>query len=361
MFIVFFKKLYVKSVNLSKKIKSNIDKFDSSYTNSKVRFKISKSNIDSYYKSEEEFARRNVETIKKILNSMNVFYNEISFIICRNVTTYFILSHFNFSYEAFQRNLSNYFHAFQLKKDEHTNELLIELNNINQIPLRIYDIKQLDKDEIIFGIDDRNELLKLNNDFNKLLVCGINRKFISEYLDSIILSLLNSKNSIEYSYLDFTHCSKLSTSNDIDELDHILINVNKRIEKFNSLKVSNIQNFNENNKGEKFHLVIINGIDKIISENKIYDKIMYLLESTKNYGYLFVFTSSEKENKNINLYNIFDYRIFLDKETAYSNKCLSKYNFNYINNKIEGYMIYKSIVIRVCLLMATSEELASIK
>lgn len=357
--VLSFKKVYGWCKKFVNKIKNGVDKFDISYSKSKVKFKINKVNVDAYYKSEEEFARRNVETIKKILNGMNVFYNEISFIICRNVTTYFILSHFNFSYEAFHRNLSNYFHTFQLKKDEHTNELLIEINNINQVPLRISEINQQNSEEVIFGIDDRNELLKLDNNYNKLLIIGTDSKFISEYLDSIVLSLLYYKNNINYSYLDFTLNSKLSTSDSLDELDHILVKVNERIEKFNNLKISNINDIKD--KKEKFNLIIINGVDKIIEDSKVYDKIMYLIEVTKNYGYLFVFSNLDKKSEKLNLYNSFEYRIFLDKESNYANKCLTKYNFNYLNNKVEGYLLYKSIVIRASLLLASKEELMSIK
>ena len=118
MMIAFFKRVYALLNKTGKKLRNKIDEYDLSYTKSKVKFKISKINNTEYYNREYEFAKRNVETIKKVLNSMNVFYNDITYIICRNITVYFISSHYHFSYEAFGRNLKNYIHNFQLKQDE---------------------------------------------------------------------------------------------------------------------------------------------------------------------------------------------------------------------------------------------------
>lgn len=346
----------------SRSIKEKINQYDASYKKSKLKYKIMKVDTDTYYKNEEEFTKRNVEIIKKVLNSMNIFYNEISYIICRNVTTFFITSHFNFSYEAFRRNLSNYFHTFQLKKDDYTGELLIELNNITPVPLRIGEIRQDKNDEIIFGIDDRNEFLRLENSINKLFVCGKNKKLITEYFDSVILSLIHSKNEIEYHYVDLLSLSKFATSNSVEELDHILVKINERITKFNNNKSSSIIDYNNNNsKHEKYRLVIINGLDKILYDQKNLEKIMYMLEVTQENGYLFMFSFISTEKEYHNLYNLFNYRFFLDNESEYAKKCLEKYKFDYLNKETEGYLLYKSIAVRACMLLATKQELESIK
>lgn len=360
MIINFFKKIINIFNKTSSSIRNKVDQVDLSYNKLKVKYKISKSNVDEYYKNEEIFARKNVEIIKKVLNSMNVFYNDISFIICRNITTFFVISHFQFSYEAFRRNLSNYFHSFQLKKDENTNELLIELNNINPIPLRIGDLPKDVRKEVIFGIDDRNEMLKLEESINKLLVFGENKKLVTDYLDSIVLALMHLKSEIEYSYIDFNLISRFATSKNVEELDHILIKINDRINLFNQNNCSTLVEYeNKTSKRVKYQLIIINGLEKIIDDRRILDKIMYMLEVTLENGYYFIFTSNNSSKEFSNLYNSFNYRFYLDNN-AFDNN-FSELKFNYLNNNIEGYLQYKSIVIRACLLMATIDELNSIR
>lgn len=65
MMIAFFKRVYALLNKTGKKLRNKIDEYDLSYTKSKVKFKISKINNTEYYNREYEFAKRNVETIKK--------------------------------------------------------------------------------------------------------------------------------------------------------------------------------------------------------------------------------------------------------------------------------------------------------
>lgn len=362
MMIAFFKRVYALLNKTGKKLRNKIDEYDLSYTKSKVKFKISKINNTEYYNREYEFAKRNVETIKKVLNSMNVFYNDITYIICRNITVYFISSHYHFSYEAFGRNLKNYIHNFQLKQDENSQELLVEINNLAPTPLRIYELEKLENNEIIFGMDDRNEFIKLEGENTRLLIFSINKKRLQTYFDTIIVSLMHYKSNIEYYYIDLLGNSTLATSNNIDELDHILIRINERITKFNELKVSNIDEYNrKSSKKENYELVMIVGIDKILNDNKLFEKLMYMLEVTTTYGYFYIFHTSDESVKYTNLLNLFQYKIFLEKENEYSKKYLGYQRFDLLNNEVEGYLLYKSIILRMTLLQMTDNEIESLK
>lgn len=342
------------------KLKNKVDEYDKSYNvmkNKTKKYKIMKVNTQTFYEKEYEFAKRNVETIKKVLNSMNVFYNDISYIICRNITVYFINSYFPFSYQAFERNLKNYFHNFQLKQDDLKKELLVEINSLNIIPLRVSEINKLEDDEVVFGIDDRNEFLKLNNITNKLLVMGQSHKLISNYLDTIIISLCHYKSKITYNYLDFYHDSEFSTSIDHTELATLITKINEKITKYNDLKVQSIEEYNQKSfKKDHYQLIIINGLEKIINDDLIIDKIKYLLEVSNNYGYLFIFTTCSENVDNNTLYNLFNYKLFLEKETACSKKYLGYQRFDLIKKDVEGYLLYKSVVLRCALLMLSEEE-----
>lgn len=354
-FLKFFKTTFAK-------FRETMDKYDSSYSKTKVKFKISKITNEENYKKEIEYATRNVETIKKVLNSMNVFYNDISYIVCRNITTYFIHSHYNFSYEVFRRNLKNHLMNFSLKKDEINKELLVEVNNITPVPLRIYELEEVSSDNIIIGIDDRNEFVRLDSDNNRLLVCGNNIEQISRYIDAIIVSLMHYKQNVDYYYIDLRRDSILSTSNNIEELDIILNKINDRIIKYNEAGIITIEENNlKNQKKDSYNLIVINGMDKIFDDVKLYDKLNYMLEISKGYGYFYIFTTSLVNDKYMSLFNLFNYKLFLDSESSYSKKCINSQNFNLLSKGIEGFLSYKSIVLRMTLLKLTESEEKSLK
>ena len=63
---------------------------------------------------------------------------------------------------------------------------------------------------------------------------------------------------------------------------------------------------------------MIAGIDKILNDNKLFEKLMYMLEVTTTYGYFYIFHTSDESVKYTNLLNLFQYKIFLEKENEYS-------------------------------------------
>lgn len=356
----FFRKIYDLFYKTRHKLKTNIDSIDNSYVKNKIRFKISKIDNNKYYNQELEVSKRNVEIIKKTLNGMNVFYNEISYIICRNITVYFIESYYKYSFDVFYRNISKYLHNIQFKIDDTDGNLIIEVNNINPVPLRISEINADNKD-IVIGIDDRNNFVKLDNNDNKLFLFSKNKVVSTDYLDTIILSILHFKMKIEYHYIDLYKNSILNTSNSFNELDEIITELNDKISLFNLNNVSNITDYNKkNNKKISNVLVIINGFNDNYIDNSIYEKILYLIETSNDYGYYFIFTSSDSLNKYSNLYNQFSYKVFLEQTGMYGKQCLSNVDFKILSTNCEGYLMYKSIVIRMSLLMMTDYEKNSI-
>ena len=167
----------MKELRVDKKLRNKIDEYDLSYTKSKVKFKISKINNTEYYNREYEFAKRNVETIKKVLNSMNVFYNDITYIICRNITVYFISSHYHFSYEAFGRNLKNYIHNFPKEKLNIEFNLGYVTDKLDKEALRIQIDRIYKELKEQYSKDEENKDSFLNDKYYKISV---------DLLDSIV-------------------------------------------------------------------------------------------------------------------------------------------------------------------------------
>ena len=359
--IYFLKNVYLIYKKIRSKLKNNVDLYDKSYKKNKIRFKISKIDSNQYYKQELEISKRNVEIIKKTLNGMNVFYNEISYLICRNITVYFIDSHYKYSFDVFYRNLSKYLHHILFKIDENDGNLIVEINNLNPVPLRINEIVQNDS-EVIIGIDDRNNFLKLNSKENKLVVFSKNKQSLTDYLDSIVLSIMHYKAKIKLHFIDLLSLSYLSTTNDVDELDSLIYSINEKIKLFNRDNISSIDEYNKKNiKKLQYELIIINGININTINNQILEKLFYIIETTKNFGYYFIFSSNDGSNMFSDLFNQFDYKLFKDETGEYSNLCLNNIDYSILSNECEGFLLYKSIVIRMCLLLLTDYEKENIK
>lgn len=358
------KSLYLFNKTKSK-IKGKIDNYDLSYKKVRIKYKISKVNTDEYYNKELEFAKRNVETIKKVLNSMNVFYNDITFIICRNITVYFIQSYYKFSYDVFYHNLSNHLHNFLLKKDTTSNELIIEVNNLNSVPLRICEINDFKKNEVIFGMDDRNNYLKLDFNNPKMLIIGNNKSLLNDYLDTIILSLLYYKSKVKYYYINLVNNSTLQTSNSIDELDHLIDLINQRIKIFNQNNVSTIDEYNNLiyhhiTQEINYELIVINGIDRLILDKNMYDKLIYILEISNKLGYYFILCANDIDNTKLDLYNLFDFHIFFDNHNELAKSVIKDVDFINLNKNTEAVLCYKAITIRYSLLLLTEYERANL-
>lgn len=362
MIINFSKKLYKILMNTKGKLKKTINKFDESYTRSKLKYKIKNVNNDLIYNNELKVAKQNVITISNILNQMNVFYNEISYLVCRNVTIYFISSRYVIPITQFEKYMHSKIDKYLLKYDNQKNTLIVEITNKFQVPLRISEINEKDNHNVTIGIDDRNELLNLNYQYNKMLIIGVNKEKITDYLDSIVLSMLYHKVKIDYYYIDLTDESIFATSKNIESIAEIIGYINDRIKKMNQCGASNFEKYNQSNKiKENGKLVIINGLDKLVFSDEQLEKIVYMLETTNDYGFIYIFTVLG-ENEQLNrLYNLFNYHLFFDNKLSIVNKIIGYQRFDYLNIDLEAFLFFKSQLFRMSLLLMSEEEKKSIK
>jgi len=362
MIVGFFKKIVQLFKKVKKKVRTSVDTFDTSYSKGKLKFKIKPVNNEATYQNELGVAKANVQILTNILNQMNVFYNEISYLVCRNVTIYFISSHYVIPLSKFEEKLRVKMDRYLLKYDKVKNALIVEMTNRYQVPLRISELSYESKVEVIFGIDDRNEFLKLNYQDNKLFIVGKDYQKIARYIDSIILSVLYYKSKLDYSYIDLTNSSLFATSNDVDAIAEIIGTINERIKKMNQLGISNFDKYNEREKNkEKGKLIIIHGLDKLVFNDAQLEKVMYMLETTNNYGFIYIFTMIGENDQLGRLYNLFNYYLFFDNQLSIVNKTIGYQRFDYLNNDLEAFLFYKNILLRMSLLLMSEEEEKSIK
>lgn len=362
MIIHFGQKIYQLFKKTKGKVRRTVDTFDHSYTKSKLKYKIKPVNYDTIYENELRVAKNNVTIITNILHQMNVFYNEISYLVCRNVTIYFISSHYVIPITSFEKYLRSKIEKYLLKYDKVGNALIVEVTNKYQVPLRISEIEMDNKDEVVFGIDDRNEFLKLNYQNNKLLIVGTNAEKISYYLDSIVLGQMYHKSQLDYYYIDLTKKSIFSTSESMESVAEIIGHINDRIKKMNQQGISTFERYNEKNKiKEKGKLVIIHGLDKLVFNDEQLEKVMYMLETTNDYGFIYIFTIIGENEQLARLYNLCTYYLFFDDKLSIVNKMIGYQRFDYLNNDLEAFLFYKNMLLRMSLLLMSKEERESIK
>lgn len=275
---------------------------------------------------------------------------------------YFISSHYTIQISKIQPYLRKIFNNYLVKYDNVKRELILEVTNDLQMPLRVSEIEKASDEEVYFGIDDRNQFLNLEYDNNKLIVFGKSQQQIGHYFDSIIIGLMHTKQNLNYYFIDLTNTTQLSSSTDPQEINHVINIINERIDKINKAGFSSINKYNSQAKNPEIgEVVIIHGIDKFLNSDAEVDKIKYILQTTNQYGFIYLFSVSS-ENSYVNqIVNLFDYKLFLDNKLSYSNQAIGFQRFDLINPDYEGYLAYKNIIIRMTILLLQDKEYQSIK
>lgn len=358
----FFKKIFKKVKKASNFVQNTIDSYDSSYQIKKIKYHVYPTNNETEYKNASQVAKMKANDLKMILNQLNIFYTQISYLVCRNATMYFISSHYTIQISKIQPYLRKIFNNYLVKYDNIKRELILEVSNDLQMPLRVSEIEKASDEEVCFGIDDRNQFLNLEYDNNKLIVFGKSQQQIGHYFDSIIIDLMHTKQNLNYYFIDLTNTTQLSSSTDPQEINHVINIINERIDKINKAGFSSINKYNSQAKNPEIgEVVIIHGIDKFLNSDAEVDKIKYILQTTNQYGFIYLFSVSS-ENSYVNqIVNLFDYKLFLDNKLSYSNQVIGFQRFDLINPDYEGYLAYKNIIIRMTILLLQDKEYQSIK
>ena len=157
---------------------------------------------------------------------------------------YFISSHYTIQISKIQPYLRKIFNNYLVKYDNVKRELILEVTNDLQMPLRVSEIEKASDEEVCFGIDDRNQFLNLEYDNNKLIVFGKSQQQIGHYFDSIIIGLMHTKQNLNYYFIDLTNTTQLSSSTDPQEINHVINIINERIDKINKAGFSSINKYN---------------------------------------------------------------------------------------------------------------------
>ena len=371
MFKNIFKKCFGGAFSITKKIKKKVKLYNSEYKKEEVGRKKLKSkfldNIVINQDIEYNVAKGYLDTIKKILDHLNIFYQDVSFIVCYHITAFFISTFQVVNYEVLRLTIEKHIHKNVLIRfDELNHIIVVEVNNEKPLYLNMREAIKLgskDKQTIVLGIDDRNQLVTTNESILVVSSLNVNYKY---YFSSILIYLLLKKdlNDIEIIVIDLNN--NFSIFKNVVDLyyDNIssLIELKKELEEvlvvLDDSGVSKIDEYNKVHKQKlKKRVIYFNGVENIINNFEYNKYLEFFVLSGSNIGYQFILASLDNIGENNIILRSLNYKLFLENNFSLSEKYFGGGIFSKINKNIEGMLKYKDLSIRMSLLKVSKEEL----
>ena len=212
----------------------------------------------------------------------------------------------------------------------------------------------------------QNNLIKVDNN---ILILG-NDFDIRKYLESLVLYPMFSKNNRNDEIYLFDLYNKMSDlTKYVDkyftsflEIGSMNEDIEKVLNELNDTHYPNIEKYNLNNQ-TKFNkkFIFINGLEKILSHTRITEKFEYLLRLSVQTGYYFIVTYSSNSILSSNILSLFEYKIMLQYQNQVAGELIPESYFKVINSNVEGFIKWRDLIIRICLLKITEEEKKNMK
>lgn len=370
----FFKKCFGGAFHFSKKLKTKMELFDKDYQITKKKpKKVSKKVLQSMridQSKQNTIALKYVVEIKKILDHLNIFYQEVTYMVCNHISVFFIHTYQTINYEVFTISLKRLFvEPFLIRYDEENKIVILEVNNQEASTLSFKEaLEQITENHLVLtiGKDDRNQYIHMEDNF---LVVTRNNRLYELYLHSLLLFPMfqSSFQDINYILLDLNgnlenlekrvtkyEANTLCIEDLISELDYIL-------KELSQMGVNTIDEYNKRSSNRiKKPLIYINGLERIINDERAYAKFEYLLVTGTQIGYQFIAFLTNDILENSSLMSSFSYKLFLNNEFSFVKKYLGFDVMKKLNQDIEGFLRYRDLTIRISLLLLTKEELQKI-
>lgn len=371
-----FSKCFGGAFSLSKKIKEKIKVMNNDYIVETVEVKkIKKKYIakDSINQDEEYNEAIALESkIKNVLNYLNIFYQDLTFIVCLHITVYFISTLQVVNYDVLKISLNKIIKRnYLIRFDEVNHMIIIEVNNNNVYDLSFNEalkkVKKLDN-LLLIGKDDRNEYVLIDS---SMLIISNNNYLYHRYLASLIVLPLfyDSVNNYEIIIVDLNqNLKKLSNIvskyyDMLDDLEDIKKELDEDLKILQNSGYSNINDYNKNRKKEliKNKYIYINGVENIINNFEYNKYLEYFIVSGSNIGYIFVIGCTDKISDNNIIFRSLNYKLFMENNFDLSRKYFNEVILSKMTKNKEGILKYKDLIVRMSLLMIKQEELEKIE
>lgn len=375
----FIKRIFIKFFNVLKNIKKTIkygirveEKRDTKKNHPRLSIDILEEPVrQNFIVTEEKHAASLKKTIGNILNNMNVFYQDISYVIAEHVTTCKIdtISNINLD-KLYMRLKAILTERFLITKDIDSPKIKIEIDNIDSNSVFLKTILQKQKNylnnlKLGIGIDTENELVEI--DFSKnhnVLLIDKNIDSIIQIIDGYILMLKIkfSKISCNYVYFDTLNIHKQLNKweyyyQDVKiGLNKIKKDVDQRLDLLNQHNCQDIFEYNKKNNGNlDIKFVFVLNLEFFIKEKDNLNTLLYLLQVANICGYNFIVHYNDEEILNSSIDSLFEIKLLCKKSSCLSKHYIGIDSENYLHDE-EAFYLCKDELFRLSLVMARNEE-----
>ena len=389
--LLFIKKIMSKIWNVFKKFRKTI-KYDirvkeNEETNDKPtkvkKDKIMKMTIETlsepvrqnFIITEEKHAAGLKKMLGNILNNMNVFYQDITYVVAEHVTTCKVDTVSNINLDKLYMKLKAMLtERFLITKDIDSPRIKIEIDNIDINPPFLKTVLLMQKSylnnlKLPIGIDTNNDLVEINfKEHNNVLIIEENldlvmRMFVG-YLMLFKIKLVKNEPDLmiidsNKKYKKYENCQYYYQ--DIKgELAKIKIEVDKRLELLNTNNCQNITEYNQKYKGNLDHkFIFICNIESLKDEKEDLNLLMYLLQVSGNCGYNFIVHYADNEVLHSSIDSLFSIKL-IGKNSLLSGKHYIGIDPVHYLYEDEAFYLYRDELFRFSLAKCTDEEINKI-
>lgn len=329
----------------------------------------------NYIITEEKHAVGLKKSISAILNNMNVFYDNVSYLVAEHVTTCTINTITNINLDKLYMRLKSVLsERFLITKDIDSPKIKIEIDNVDTNPPFLKTMFTLQSNylnnlKLPMGIDTNNEIVELNLlERQNVLYIEKNIDLVIKVFAGYIIMFMIKLIKIPYQIilLDVDGQASQLQKNDFYVLDfnNELMNLKKEIERrlelLNANNCNNIEEYNRKTKDNlDFKIIFILNFEKLINNQRRFEDLMYLLQTGTKVGYYsFVHYMGEEVLSNV-VDSLFEVKMIGKKSSENGVSYLSINPENYLFDD-EAFYIYKDELFRFSLAKATLEEMKKV-
>lgn len=382
--LILFKKIVIKIINVFSKFRKTI-KYGIRVTQvtEKKTKKEKKITIDlltepyrqNYIITEEKHAVGLKKSISAILNNMNVFYNNVSYLVAEHVTTCTIDTVSNINLDKLYMRLKSVLsERFLITKDIDSPKIKIEIDNVDTNPpfLKTMLVSQkiyLNNFKLPIGIDTNNEIVELNLfERQNVLYIEENIDLVIRVFAGYIIMFMIKLIKINYQVilLDIDGQASKLNKNDFYVLDfnNELINLKKEVERrlelLNAYNCNNIEEYNHKTKEHlDYKILFIINFEKLIINKRKFEDLLYILQMGIKVGYYsFVHYMGEEVLSNV-VDSLFEVKMIGKQSNKNGISYLGINPENYLFND-EAFYIYKDELFRFSMVKCSEEEMKKI-
>ena len=321
--------------------------------------------------TEERHAVGLKKLLGNILNNMNVFYQDITYVISEHVTTFKVETVVNINLDKLYMKLKAVLtERFLITKDIDSPRIKIEIDNIDSNSPYLKTIMLMQKNYLNnlclpIGIDTNNELVEINFlEINNVLIVEENIDLIIRmylgYIMMLKIKLFKINNNftildINKKYKELEKC-KYYHQDIKKKLEEIKDDIEKRLDLLNNNNCQDIFEYNRKVKENlSIEFIFVFNLENVIKQKEEFNLLLYLLQVGKNCGYYFMVHYFAEEILQSSIDSLFGLKILGKNSLNIAEHYIGINPINYLYDD-EAFYLYQDELFRFSLAICTEEE-----